>query len=917
MSGGLEPIGAERLQRIEKLFDQALEIPPQQRDAWLREACGDDSDLLTTLQTMLAFDQQQPTDLAQGVGRLALDATEPRDRSGERIGRYRLLSRIRYGGMAEIYAAMRDDGEFAHDVALKISRRDRRKPEDMARLFAAERGVLAQLRHPHICQIFDGGTTADGESWFVMERLEGEPLLTACRRDGVSWKRIIDHFLDLCAAVAHTHRQLVIHRDIKPDNVLLADGPQGPVVKLLDFGIAGSLGEQTADDTRQDKWYSASHAAPEIVAGETGGVGADVYSLGRLLGELAEQFPRSRRGEIERIARHASQHEPANRYADVELLAEDLRRVRDRKPISLLAKRRTYVTWRFMQRRAVWLVAIAALALATTLFLLNEQQRRFQAEAATAVAVAQRDRANRIRDFLLEAYESADPASNQGKDLMVADLLEQQVSSLDTDQTLDSGVRSELLGTLGQALLGLGHYPQATAALKEAAQLADQAGSSGAALWAKHTILLGQSLRRGNHSGDAEVQFRRVEERHPEWASAPEALRLESQLYSSWGPLAYHLGRFDDAEQMIRKGLQARVAWAEMQDIPAETSSLLVTLGAIQSRRGHLREALATFEEAYTKHRADGHQFTFPHLALLGWIGITLDKLGRAEAAEPYLKEAIEVAEQLFSKPHTKLSGAYGNLGAMYLANGRLDEAEPLLRKAMKVVQALGDSSSPVYQTHLQNLALLTLAHENLAASRPMLEEALNLRRADFGEAHKNTMRTRNALGSLSLLQGQPKQAREQARAVIALLDAAEHTADSELTTAELLAAQAQATLGDAIAARRLLQRTDAWLAQHRDDQRVQADASLARAQTLRLLGDSAAAHEAFKQAIKHYQAAFPNGHPGQAKAQLGLAELCAQQGDLVCARENLAASAPLLERLLAADGPSRKAWQRLADRLN
>lgn len=865
---------------------------------------------------MLSFDRQQTASLAQGVGRMALDATEPRDRSGERIGRYRLVSRIRYGGMAEVYAAMRDDGEFAHDVALKVSRRDRRKPASLARLFEAERGVLAQLRHPNICQIFDGGTTAEGECWFVMERLEGEPLLDACRRGAMSWQIVINHFLDLCAAVAHSHRQLIIHRDIKPDNVLLACEPQGPSVKLLDFGIAGNLNDDDSDDSRQDNWHSASHAAPEVVAGATGGVGADVYSLGRLLGELAAQLPRSRRDEIERIARHASQHDPANRYADVELLAEDIRRVRDRKPISLLAKQRTYVTWRFMQRRAVWLLGAIAMVLATSLFLVDEQHRRHQAEAATAAAVVQRDRANRIRDFLLEAYESADPASNGGRDLSVSELLEHQIQALDDEQELDPRVRSELLGTLGQALLGLGRYSQATEALKSAAQLAGHAGISGPALWAHQTLLLGQSARRSNHPVDAENLFRSVEQRRAEWASAPEALLLESQLYSSWSPLAYKLGRLDEAENMVGKGLQARVAWAKSQGISADTANLLITLGAIQSARSDLPAALATFEGAYAKHHADGHKFTFEHLALIGWIGITLDKLGRAEVAEPYLKEAIEVAERLFPEPHTKLSGAYGNLGAMYLNNGRLDEAEPLLQMALEVMRALGDSSSATYQTRLQNLALLALEREDVAAAGPLLKDLLKLRRGNFGEDHRKIFRARNALGKLSLLQGQLVGALEHTRNAIESLDGGELTADSELSSALLIAAQAHAALGEEFAARRLLERADAWMAQHLGDQRVEAEITLAQARILQVLGDSVAARDAFSQAELLYQLAFPNGHTGLAKAQLGLAELCARAGDLTCAHNNLDASGPLLKHLLAADGPTRKAWQRLADQL-
>ena len=910
MSLAPDAIDAARLQRIESLFEQGLLLPPGQRMDWLRQTCAGDDALLGTLIEMLRFDTQQQTDLAGGIGRLAQDAIEPRDRTGERIDRYRLLARIRYGGMAEVYAAVRDDGEFAHEVALKITRSDRRKAASIAHLFQAERGVLARLRHPNICQIFDGGTTEAGEAWFVMERLQGEPLLTSCEE--LSWEIALGHFLNLCAAVAHTHRQLIIHRDIKPDNVLLADGAQGPVVKLLDFGIAGSLGEADTDDEKTDKWYSASHAAPEVMAGETGGVGADIYSLGCLLRDWVEKFPRSRRIEARLIAAHASEREPSARYADVELLAEDLRRLRDRRPISLLAQRPGYVAWRFVQRRAPLLLGALALAILTAGFLINEQRLRHEAEAATTVAVAQRDRANRIRDFMIEAYESANPDNNGGKTLTVSELLERQVAALDDQSQLDAGLRSDLLGSLGQAMLGLGRYEQAEPVLREAAKLTENNRGADAASWAGHVTLLGQSAVATDRYDEAEALYRSVEARRAEWNESSEALLIESKLYSSWGPLAYHLGRLDDAERMIQRGIQARNEWTTTHRLPDATGSLMVTLGAIQSGRAQLGEALATFEAAYALHRAQGNAFNNEHLALLGWLGITLDKLGRSESSEPYLKEAIDVAESLYPEPHQRLSGAYGNLGVMYLKNGRLTEAEPLLRKGLDVMKSLGEIHSRAYQSRLQSFAQLALDREDLPAARPLLEEALKLRLASTGDVRLRIAGARNALATLDLLERNPNDALTQATQVGHLLEGDDAVADPLRIDALQIAAQVQAARGNKAAAGDLLQRADTLMQKHADDIRLQASGTLARANVLRALGDFDRAYEAFESAVKLFDAAFPSGHPDRARAQVGLAELCLQRGERDRTRTLLDAAKPLLETNLVAAGPTRTAWQRL-----
>lgn len=258
--------------------------------------------------------------------------------------------------MAEAYAADRADGEFEREVAIKVARSDRPR-RGMTALFQAERGVLARLRHPNICQFLDGGSMPQGEPYFVTERLTGAPLTTACQEQGLPWCVVIGHCLDLCAAVAHIHGQLTVHRDIKPDNVLMAVGPTGPIVKLLDVGIAGMLAQDSHGMPGQSgNWYSPDYAAPEVVAGQVGGVAVDIQSLGCLLRDLAPLFP-------------------AARYASVEALAADLCCVRDRHLISL-CRQAGYRLRCFVQRHTVGL-GVAALALANLSLLQGQPLQAF------------------------------------------------------------------------------------------------------------------------------------------------------------------------------------------------------------------------------------------------------------------------------------------------------------------------------------------------------------------------------------------------------------------------------------------------------------------------------------------------------------------------------------------------------------
>src|SRR6516162_1311552 len=226
----------DRWQRVEEVFHGALERPSSERDAYLAQACGSDNELRREVESLLSNDsggtQEIHVLIANDIEEAAEESSLPE--SGMRIGPYRLVREIDSGGMGVVYLAVRSDDHYFQVVALKMIRKGWESPA-LVRRFRAERQILATLSHPNIGAILDGGETEDGHPFIVMEYVEGQPITAACANRSLSVRERLDLFRSVCAAVHYAHQKLVIHRDIKPGNVLVT--PQG-TVKLIDFGIS-------------------------------------------------------------------------------------------------------------------------------------------------------------------------------------------------------------------------------------------------------------------------------------------------------------------------------------------------------------------------------------------------------------------------------------------------------------------------------------------------------------------------------------------------------------------------------------------------------------------------------------------------------------------------------------------------------
>ncbi|MCB2066613.1 MAG: protein kinase [Erythrobacter sp.] len=338
--------------RALELFDAMLDMDEAERGKWLAEQVAQDTLLHERVTRLLEADR---TNLLRTGG--AVDEANIPD-PPERIGAYRLTGQIGAGGMGSVFAARRDRGDFEHEVAIKLI-----KPgmlsDKLTERFVRERQLLAQFTHPHIARLYDGGDTEDGQPYIVMEKVDGVPLGEWLEQDAPELDARLALFCQVCAAVAHAHRHLVIHRDLSPGNILVTANGEP---KLIDFGIALPDGEERvgaeAGDGRPLRHLTMTpgYAAPERMRGEPATTLSDIYSAGRLLNLLV---PKPRPRELQAIANKALAAAPEDRYQSISQLSDDVQRYRDRVPVEAYGSGTTYAARK-------WLVRNPALALAIT-----------------------------------------------------------------------------------------------------------------------------------------------------------------------------------------------------------------------------------------------------------------------------------------------------------------------------------------------------------------------------------------------------------------------------------------------------------------------------------------------------------------------------------------------------------------------
>ena len=765
---------------MKEVFAEACRLDAAARDAFLADACGADGALRQEVDSLLDYDRTAESaldrpPLVDTLGAHLSGLYEQRTwlasaadgRAPERIGPYRIIREIGHGGMGIVYEAEQENPR--RTVALKVIGVGL-VSSALLRRFEVEAHVLGLLQHPGIAQIYEAGTarveTDAGQAverpFFAMEYVRGEPLSKHARQHALGIDARLRLLANIGDAVHHAHQKGVIHRDLKPGNILVdVDGQP----KVLDFGVArvtaADVQITTAHTDVGQLVGTLPYMSPEQVSGGSADIDvrSDVYALGvigfeLLTGHLPYDLAglslpeaarvvteveapalgtqvRDLRGDVSTIIAKTLEKDRERRYASAAELAADIRRYLSHEPVSARPATTFYQLRKFTRRHGALVAGVAAtfvalaagVVVSTTLAIRATRAERLAADRLVRVQ-AEADKFRAINEFFNGMLVMASP-THRGAEVRVVDILDEAAERIDAELADQPQIVASLEHTLGQTYFGLGVYERAGAHLSEAVRVREE--------------LLG-----------------------PEHDDTLRAKLSLAQVLAAQGEVA-------GAEALARAALGS---WRERYGADhALTLQALNALAAIRQARGDVAEAETLWRETLAGYRrlADGDP-----LALAGTLnnlGQLLKKRRQPDEAAALLREALELQRTHAGPTHPDTLATMGNLGLTLKTLGALDEAESLLRQLVEARRETLGHHPDLYLA-MNNLARLLTDSDRLAEAEPWAREAVAGYVDLLGTRDQTTWIALNNLASLHVRLGRPEQAEEEYRDLLSSADA-------------------------------------------------------------------------------------------------------------------------------------------------
>lgn len=807
----------KRWASVEAIFSHAVELEADERDRYLDTACDGDVQLRNYVADLLKADPEAEATIERTIVNTVrhafVDEVSEADRMhGQLIGPYRVQRLLGSGGMGLVYLADRADEQFDQQVAIKLGRHRLIDPQTEIRL-RHERQFLADLDHPNIARLFDGGTTDDGVPYLVMEYIDGVRIDTYCDLHRLSIPQRLQLFQTICAAVHYAHQNLIIHRDIKATNILVTDDG---IPKLLDFGIAklsDAEGAATAGLTRDGAVImTPANGAPEQVTGSTITTATDVYALGLLLytllsgqrayetdntspGELARiicederiapsrrlaqklaraksaddriamedlectaedrsstlpRLQRLMRGDLDTIVLNALRKEPARRYRSASALADDIELYLKSMPIVARADSFGYRAQKFVQRH---LAAVTAATLVVALLGVFTVVLLVQ----NRTVVKERDTAREVVQFLEDIFMAHDPSRARGVDITAEEILAEGASRIRSNLGNRPEIQSALMGTIGRVYYNLGEYQPSKEMLEQSLQLRLQsAGESDPTVAAVRNDLAEVLIRRAEYQRAEELlqQSLEVNQLYNDGTSPLVATNLFNlaNVYLATGKL-------DDAESAVRSSIAIFVQLREQYPLQlAEAKSALARIlqvrGDLDQTEDLLREAIAIINES----QEPDHYYMAYYLQNLG---VLQRSKGDLDAANATLLSAIEATKKLLGEKHDLLAVTLVDQGMLLHMKGDYTAAEYSIREALDLGAEIHGDSHPRAGLHRTILGRVLHDKGDHVAAEVTLREALSIYAQVYDGDHQYVASALTELGAVLNSAGRPVEAKE------------------------------------------------------------------------------------------------------------------------------------------------------------
>ncbi len=867
---------SSRWLRMEHLFYSALELEPDARAAFLDEGCAGDAELRKEIEDLLQSSGQTMGFLQNPVLHAAHEIATEEDVSGTRIGAYRLVRVLGEGGMGKVYLAERADDLYRKQVAIKTVRGGFGQDRSLLQRFRGEQQILANLDHPNIARLLDGGITNDGLPYLVMEYIDGIRVDDYCRIKKLGTEQRLALFCTVCAAVEYAHKHLIIHRDIKPANILVTS--EG-IPKLLDFGIAKLLDPEFGDlvlTRPTERLLTPEYASPELMRGEPVTTSTDVYTLGVLLYELlagkrpfrwnttspfemakivSEQNPeapsvasaanvelaapdasRTLSGDLDNIVLMAMRKEPSRRYVSVAAFADDVKAYLTGYPVHARTDTWKYRSGKFVRRHTAAVSAAAIISLALIGFSIG---MGLLAKRATRERLA----AQRESEFLEGIFQAATPAQAHGHQVTARELLDQGAKRVDRELATDPSLQGVMLLNIGRAYSALGLYDQAEPLLQRA------------------------YLLRKNSLGDMNAD---VADALFAWA---DSIRLQ--------------GQYQKAEPLFREALS--IDQKKQGDHSPATLGALAGLGECLYLENKDAEAEPILRQAVALDRElNAGSGARNYLALL------LERKGNYPEALQLLRETVEVDRRISGADSPSYATSLHNLAGALIDAGDLTGAEATERQALDLSRKIGGNDHPDLGYPLNNLGFLLLEKGDWLAAEPVLRENLELIHKTLGEKNARYGAALNNWGRVLQQKGDYDQAEATFKEALATLVQANGPVGWAVAKVTANLGLLQFDRGDYAGAEHYARQ--ALEMDHKlggEENPAAASALIDLAEDRAFQNDAAGAEPMLRQAVAIRRKEFSPGHPNVIAAEVRLGEVLTAEGKTVEAE-------PLLREALA-----------------